>query len=90
MPTQVGDRLPGLGIVAGAGAIALTFAIAQSPSQAAPNSAKDTQKSNNASTLGVSIKTIQAYCARIKEKLKLSNAAELLRAAVEWDLRGGA
>ena len=32
----------------------------------------------------VSIKTVQAHCANIKEKLKLSNAAELLREAVRW------
>ena len=38
-----------------------------------------------AETLNVSIKTVQAYCARIKEKLKLANATELLRAAMHWD-----
>ncbi|MDE3099701.1 MAG: response regulator transcription factor [Verrucomicrobiota bacterium] len=32
----------------------------------------------------VSVKTIQEYCARIKEKLELSNATELLREAVRW------
>ena len=32
----------------------------------------------------VSIKTIQEYCARIKEKLRLANATELLREAVRW------
>lgn len=37
-----------------------------------------------AQTLCVSIKTVQAYCARIKEKLKLSNATELLREAIRW------
>jgi len=35
-----------------------------------------------AETLGVSIKTVQAYCARIKEKLNLASATELLREAV--------
>lgn len=35
-----------------------------------------------AESLGVSIKTVQAYCARIKEKLKLASATELLREAV--------
>jgi DNA-binding NarL/FixJ family response regulator len=34
--------------------------------------------------LNVSIKTVQAYCARIKDKLQLSNASELLREAVRW------
>ena len=32
----------------------------------------------------VSIKTIQAYCARIKEKLSVGSATELLREAVRW------
>jgi DNA-binding NarL/FixJ family response regulator len=32
----------------------------------------------------VSVKTIQAYCARIKEKLNLGSATELLREAVRW------
>lgn len=34
--------------------------------------------------LGLSMKTVQAYCARIKEKLNLANATELLREAVRW------
>jgi DNA-binding NarL/FixJ family response regulator len=34
--------------------------------------------------LGVGFKTVQAFCARIKEKLKLSSATELLRDAVRW------
>jgi DNA-binding NarL/FixJ family response regulator len=43
-----------------------------------------------AEDLGVSMKTIQAYCARIKDKLGLANAAELIRAAVRWvDLHEG-
>jgi DNA-binding NarL/FixJ family response regulator len=34
--------------------------------------------------LNVGFKTVQAYCARIKEKLKLANAMELLREAMRW------
>lgn len=34
--------------------------------------------------LSISIKTVQAYCARIKEKLNLSSGAELVLAAVRW------
>lgn len=34
--------------------------------------------------LVISIKTVQAYAARIKEKLQLANAAELMREAVRW------
>jgi DNA-binding NarL/FixJ family response regulator len=37
-----------------------------------------------AETLQLSIKTVQAYCARIKEKLNLANGTELLREAVYW------
>ena len=37
-----------------------------------------------AQTLKVSVKTVQAYCARIKEKLNLSSATQLLREAVRW------
>jgi DNA-binding NarL/FixJ family response regulator len=37
-----------------------------------------------AETLRVSVKTVQAYCARIKEKLNLTSATELLREAVRW------
>lgn len=33
----------------------------------------------------VSIKTIQEYCARIKDKLNLNSATELLREAVRWE-----
>lgn len=40
-----------------------------------------------AENLNVSIKTVQAYCARIKQKLHLSNATELLREAVRWHER---
>ena len=38
-----------------------------------------------AETLGLSLKTVQAYCARIKEKLGLSNATELLREALRFE-----
>ena len=38
-----------------------------------------------AETLRVSVKTIQAYCARIKEKLHLDSATELLREAIRWN-----
>ncbi len=37
-----------------------------------------------AEALNVSIKTIQAYCARIKQKMHLNTASELLREAVRW------
>jgi DNA-binding NarL/FixJ family response regulator len=37
-----------------------------------------------ADELHVSFKTVQSFCARIKEKLNLSSAAELLREAVRW------
>jgi DNA-binding NarL/FixJ family response regulator len=40
-----------------------------------------------AETLRVSVKTVQAYCARIKEKLNLTCATELLREAVRWHER---
>jgi DNA-binding NarL/FixJ family response regulator len=33
----------------------------------------------------VSIKTVQAYCARIKEKLNLTTASQLLREAIRWN-----
>ena len=35
--------------------------------------------------LHVGFKTVQAYCARIKDKLKLANATELLREAIRWN-----
>jgi DNA-binding NarL/FixJ family response regulator len=38
-----------------------------------------------AENLRVSVKTVQAYCARIKEKLALKNATELLREAIRWN-----
>ena len=34
--------------------------------------------------LTVSLKTVQSYCARIKDKLNLRNATELLQAATRW------
>lgn len=37
-----------------------------------------------AADLGVSIKTVQEYQARIKDKLGLADASELMRAAVRW------
>jgi DNA-binding CsgD family transcriptional regulator len=33
---------------------------------------------------------VQAYCARIKEKLQLNSATELLREAILWDQRDNA
>ena len=38
-----------------------------------------------AKALNVNIKTVQTYCTRIKEKLKFSTGAELLREAVRWN-----
>ena len=35
-------------------------------------------------TLGITLKTVQAYCARIKEKLDVRTATELLREAVRF------
>ena len=40
--------------------------------------------------LHVGFKTVQAYCARIKEKLKLANATELLREAIRWQRKPAA
>jgi DNA-binding NarL/FixJ family response regulator len=37
-----------------------------------------------AGSLNVSVKTVQAYCARIKQKLHIGSATELLREAVRW------
>lgn len=37
-----------------------------------------------ADDLGIGIKTVQTYYARIREKLGLADAAELLRSAVRW------
>ena len=38
-----------------------------------------------AEDFGVSVKTVQAYCARIKEKLALTSATQLLREAIRWN-----
>src|ERR1700693_232055 len=40
-----------------------------------------------AESLHISMKTVQAYCARIKEKLGLASALELLREAIRWHER---
>ncbi|MBI3885308.1 MAG: response regulator transcription factor [Opitutae bacterium] len=37
-----------------------------------------------AGEMQLSMKTVQAYCARIKEKWRLADAAELVREAVRW------
>jgi DNA-binding NarL/FixJ family response regulator len=42
------------------------------------------ETSEIAKDLSVSLKTVQSYCARIKEKLSLRNATELLQAATRW------
>jgi DNA-binding NarL/FixJ family response regulator len=38
-----------------------------------------------AEKLRVSVKTVQAYCARVKEKMNLNSATELLREAIRWN-----
>jgi DNA-binding NarL/FixJ family response regulator len=38
-----------------------------------------------AENLRVSVKTVQAYCARIKDKLNVGSATELLREAIRWN-----
>ena len=38
-----------------------------------------------AGDLKLSLKTVQAYCARAKEKLGVTSLTELLRAAIQWD-----
>ena len=40
-----------------------------------------------AETLRISVKTVQAYCARMKEKLNLVTSTELVREAVRWHER---
>jgi DNA-binding NarL/FixJ family response regulator len=42
-----------------------------------------------ANNLHLSIKTVQTYCARLKDKLSLANATELLREAIRWTDREG-
>jgi DNA-binding NarL/FixJ family response regulator len=37
-----------------------------------------------AGELHVNFRTVQTFCARIKEKLKLNTATELLREAMRW------
>ena len=37
-----------------------------------------------ADEMEVSFKTVQSFCARIKKKLKVTNAMDLMRAAVRW------
>lgn len=43
-----------------------------------------------ATSLHVSAKTVQAYCARIKEKLGLASSTQLLREAIRWQEEQGA
>ena len=38
-----------------------------------------------ASDLNLSLKTVQAYCARAKEKFGVDSLTELLRAAIRWE-----
>jgi DNA-binding CsgD family transcriptional regulator len=38
-----------------------------------------------ASDLNLSVKTVQAYCARAKEKFGVTTLVELLRAAIRWE-----
>ncbi len=38
-----------------------------------------------AETLGISLKTVQAYCAHMKEKLCLSRGTDLLAEAIRWN-----
>jgi DNA-binding NarL/FixJ family response regulator len=38
-----------------------------------------------AETLGISLKTVQAYCGRMKEKLNLNSGTDLLREAIHWN-----
>ena len=38
-----------------------------------------------ADDLHLSLKTVQAYCARAKEKFGVSSLGELLRAAIRWE-----
>jgi len=45
---------------------------------------KGLETSQIADSLHISVKTVQTYCLRIKEKLNLNNAAELIRESVRW------
>ncbi|PYJ64548.1 MAG: hypothetical protein DME76_19725 [Verrucomicrobia bacterium] len=38
-----------------------------------------------AEDLHLSLKTVQAYCARAKEKFGVDSLGELLRAAIRWE-----
>jgi len=38
-----------------------------------------------AGALNLSLKTVQAYCSRAKEKFGVTSLAELLRAAIRWE-----
>ncbi len=42
------------------------------------------KSSKIAKRMHLSVKTVETYCARIKEKLDLANAAELLQYAIKW------
>ena len=42
-----------------------------------------------AAQLSVAVKTIETYRARIREKLKLNNASELLQSAISWTFKHG-
>lgn len=41
-----------------------------------------------AESLDISMKTVQVYCARIKEKLKPADATQLMREAMRWQEAG--
>jgi DNA-binding NarL/FixJ family response regulator len=43
-----------------------------------------------AEILGLNIKTVQTFCAKIKDKLHLANASELMRESVRWAESGNA
>jgi DNA-binding NarL/FixJ family response regulator len=42
-----------------------------------------------AERLGLSIKTVETYRARLKQKLDITDSLKLMRYAVEWNLRHG-
>jgi DNA-binding NarL/FixJ family response regulator len=42
------------------------------------------KSSRIAKSMHLSVKTVETYCARIKEKLNLANATELLQYAIKW------
>jgi DNA-binding NarL/FixJ family response regulator len=46
---------------------------------------KGRSPSQIAGDLNLSLKTVQAYCARAKEKFGVTSLTELLRAAIRWD-----